>query len=100
MNIKLKDYLSLKRDNLFSELEKTFLCANEATDFDSFTISRDVLKGLYTLALANLNRDSSCLNTVYAVEKIVGNDPSFKMIRRTLGSPKKRYFGMHNLKNW
>ena len=77
-----------------------FLCADESTNTDSFTISRDVLKGLYTLALANLNRDSSCLNTVYTVEKIVGNDPSFRMIRRTLGSPKKRYFGMHNLKNW
>lgn len=98
--MKLKDYLSLKRDSYFSELEKTFLRGNEFTDVDSFTINRDVLKGLYTLALANLNRDSSCLSTVYTVEKIVGNDPSFRMIRRTLGSPKKRYFGMHNLKNW
>lgn len=100
MSIKLKDYLCLKRDSSLSELERTFLSANEFTDVGSFTINRDVLKGLYTLSLANLNRDSSCLNTVYAVEKIVGDDPSFRMIRRTLGSPKKRYFGMHNLKNW
>ena len=100
MDVKLKEYIALKKSGVLSELEKTFLCVDDSTDANLFTINRDRLKGLYTLALANLNRDSSCLQTAYTIEKLVKDDSSFKMIRRTLGSPRKRYFGMHNLRNW
>lgn len=94
MDITISQYLKAKRKEHLEDYEvREFEYIGDVTKF----VQPKQLRNLYTYALANVNTNNACLKTALTIEILTKGKSSFERIRNTIGSPTRKYWGMHNL---
>jgi hypothetical protein len=96
VQISIEQYLCVKKEDRLEDFEVALLLDDFSQE--NFTISEGALKKLYVEALTNVNKDSKFLRTALTIEKLTKDCTAFKKIRAMVGSPVRRYWGMHKLK--